>query len=214
MSINFLSSSSREIDQSLGLEVHAIESRLLEAAKRLRPAGNMACFGEVLHGGHQTWVGLDPEVLNTPYAELVEICRILTPGKGARVVDLGAGYGRLGFVLLELYPEVEFIGLELVAERVEEGNRVLGTRGAKGARLFVQDLTSTNFVLPEANFYFLYDFGKVSHIRQILESLSRAADHHRFQIVARGRGSRSQIDFEHPWLTETHRAENFSIYSS
>lgn len=206
----FQTRTSSELDQYFGLKINEIEHELLLKARSLRPDGTMANFGEVLHGGHQTWVGLDPQTLNTPYAELDLACDLLNPKTGETFVDLGAGYGRLGLVLAEKYPGVKFIGYELVKERVEEGNRILG-----GEKLFTQDLMSETFVLPVAEYYFLYDFGKTEHIRKIMKQFEKLADSHHFKLVARGKGSRSIIDFEHPWLTcqSVLREENFSIYS-
>jgi hypothetical protein len=179
-------------------------------ARYLRPDGNMANFGEVLHKGHQTWVGLDPQTLNTPYAELDLACELLKPKPGELFVDLGAGYGRLGLVLNEKYPGVKFLGYELVKERVDEGNRILG-----GNQLVTMDLMASNFELPIAEYYFLYDFGKTEHIRRIMAKFEKLADTHHFKLIARGKGSRSIIEYEHPWLTcqSVLREENFSIYS-
>ena len=73
-----------------------------------------------------------------------------------------------------------------------------------------------HFDLPQADVYFLYDFGKVSHIRHIMNKLSFIADVRPFRLIARGKGSRSLIDLEYPWLSQIYPAihrENFSIYS-
>lgn len=206
----FQSRSSTELDQHFGLRINEIEHDLLLKARSLRPDGNMANFGEVLHGGHQTWVGLDPQTLNTPYRELDLACELLNPKDGELFVDLGAGYGRLGLVLSQRYSGVRFIGYELVKERVDEGNRILG-----GKQLITQDLMSETFELPVAEYYFLYDFGKTDHIRKIMKKFEKLADSHHFKLVARGKGSRSIIDFEHPWLTcqSVPGEEKFSIYS-
>jgi hypothetical protein len=207
---------SPEIDQYFGLEVSRIEGDLFKAAKSLRPTGNLSNLSHVLHDGHQTWVGLDPQVLLTPYQELVHLCEILSPQAGEHMVDLGAGYGRPALVLHALYPEVYFTGFELVQERVEEGNRVLRQQGCHKARLVTQDLTDPLFQLPQAEYYFIYDYGKVCHIRQTLKEISRLADLRKFKVIARGNGSRSLIEHEHPWLSQilpVHQEENFSIYS-
>jgi hypothetical protein len=207
---------SEDIDHFFGLRINEVERGLLNSAKALRPEGNMSNFGEVLHGGHQTWVGLDPQTLNTPYGELVQLCHLLNPLQGELMVDLGAGFGRLGLVLHRLYPLVTFKGFELVDERVKEGNRVFLEQGCSQAMLYTQDLMDKDFVLPLAQYYFLYDFGKVDHIRRTLHQLETLADHHHFKVIARGKGSRSIIDHEHPWLSainDVHHEENFSIYT-
>ena len=208
--------SSEKIDQFFGFRINDIEKELLFSAKQLRPQGNISNFGEVLHQGHQTWVGLDPQTLNTPYTELVHLCDLLRPKSGEVFVDLGAGYGRLGLVLLFLYPEVKFQGHELVKERVNEGERVFKLLGCHNARLFSEDLIDPLFELTKADYYFIYDFGKVEHIRIMMRKLEILADTHHFKVIARGAGSRSIIDHEHPWLSrinDVHHEKNFSIYS-
>lgn len=214
MEIDFFKQASKSIDQYFGLEIDRIEEDLLNKARKLRPAGSILNFGEVLHGGSQTWVGLDPETLNTPYSEIAFFLKIINPMRRDLFIDLGAGYGRVGLVLNKLYPEVDFIGYELVLERVNEGNRVFKNLGCN-YKLIEKDLSSTDFKLPKANFYFLYDFGKVSHIRNILKELEQLTDqNHHFKIIVRGMGVQSIIDYEFPWMIRESSEFNFSIYSS
>jgi hypothetical protein len=207
---------SSEIDHYFGLAVNEIEAKLYYQAKVLRPNGNLSNLGQVLHDGHQTWVGLEPQTLLTPYNELVLICKLLNPLPNEHLIDLGAGYGRMGLVMNTYAPESFFTGYELVAERVNEGNRVFQQLNYLNGQLYSQDLTDPNFKIPKANYYFLYDYGKVAHIRETLKELEDMAMEHRFKVVARGKGSRSIIEHEHPWLSQinpVHREETFSIYS-
>jgi hypothetical protein len=212
----FFSLSSPEIDQYFGLSVNEIEQSLYHAAKSLRPCGDLSNLSHVLHGGHQTWIGLEPETLQTPYQELLKICQHLQPKENQLMVDLGAGYGRLGLVLHHLYPGVIFKGYELVPERVAEGNRVFKKLNCDQAKLYTQDLTEQFFEIPNADFYFIYDFGKVAHIRETLKQIEKFTDTDRFKVVARGKGTRSIIEHEHPWLSQINpviHEQNFSIYS-
>lgn len=206
---------SRELDQHLGLRVDAIESELLARARDLLPQGNHWTWGEKLHQGNQTWVGLDPQTLQTPYSELMKMCELLGPRPGEHMVDLGAGYGRLGIVLHHCYKDVEFTGLEFVPERVAEGRRIFERLGYGGS-LIEADLTKETFELPDAEFYFIYDYGKVHHIRRTLRQIEEKVNRLQFKVIARGQGVRSLIENEHPWLSQVHRPhheENFSIYS-
>lgn len=207
---------SEEMDKKFGLKINEIEDNLLKAARTLRPDGDMDNLGSVLHDGSQTWIGLDPQTLNTPYEELIRLCEVLKPKSGSHMVDLGAGYGRLGLILSEMCPGVIFSGYELVSERVDEGNRVFRERGLHDCKLMTQDLTDPAFKIPPADYYFIYDYGKVAHIRQTMKQLETLADKIKFKVIARGKGSRSIIEFEHPWLSQVfdvHHEENFSIYS-
>lgn len=208
--------SSPEIDRYFGLQVNEIEESLYHAAKALRPEGDLSNLGHVLHQGHQTWVGLAPETLQTPYRELVRVCELLQPNASDLMVDLGAGYGRLGIVLNHFYPDVLFEGYELVPERVAEGNRVFEQFNCDKARLHTQDLTASDFVIPQASFYFIYDYGKVAHIRETLKQIEKFTEKGSFKVIARGKGTRSIIEHEHPWLSQINpviHEENFSIYS-
>lgn len=197
---------SSEIDRLLGFRVPEIENALLEKALVSDPQGNHHRWGAALHSGNQTWVGLHPETIQTPYEELIRVCSELKLSPGEKVVDLGAGYGRLGVVLRELYPGVLFHGIEFVPERVEEGKRL-------GINLTQGDLTDVGFFPDSADHFFIYDFGKVPHIKALLEKLSVLADQKKFTVTGRGKGIRSLIAHEFHWLTPFYEEENFSIYS-
>jgi SAM-dependent methyltransferase len=204
------------IDNLLGLEVSRIEKDLLSKAQEINPKGNLETWGASLHDGNQTWVGLAPEVLQTPYSELNHICDLLNPQDQDHFVDLGAGYGRFALVLDQVPLETTFTGLEYVKERVDEGREAFRRLQIKNATLLEQDLTCPEFILPEADFYFIYDYGKILHIRNTINQLAQMGDRKNFKVIARGRGVRSIIDKEHPWLSGVHdpyHEENFSIYS-
>ena len=208
---------SAHLDELLGFQMTGIEEALLKRSLEVAPEGNHHTWGAAIHDGHQSWVGLHPQTLMTPYSELREMCEVIRPGAGSRLVDLGAGYGRMGVVLAALHPEVLYTGYELVPERVKEGNRVLKSLGCLKAALFEQDLTQDSFLLPGAEVYFIYDYGKVEHIRKTLDQLSLLADQYAFKVIGRGKGTRSLIQHEYPWLATVHEAyhsENFSIYST
>ena len=196
------------IDRNLGFRVDEIERQLLRRALAIDPDGDHHSWGSALHQGNQTWVGLHPETIQTPYSELYRMCTKLGLKTGDHVVDLGAGYGRLGIILRESFPGVSFHGIEFVPERVAEGKRVVPE-----LHLSRGDLTEESFFPEEADHYFVYDFGKVPHIRRLLSQLSDVADKKRFTLTGRGKGIRSLIAHEFHWLTPFYEEENFSIYS-
>jgi hypothetical protein len=206
---------SEKLDLHLGFEIAKIEQQLLECAQSLDPGGSHKSWGQSLHAGNQTWVGLSHQTLQTPYSELKQMCELLNPVPGSRLVDLGAGYGRIGLVLAALYPEVVFLGYEYVLERVAEGRRILEAFRCTG-RLEKQDLTAEDFQLPEAEYYFLYDYGTVAHIRKTLGHLEMMAEKKNFKVIARGKGTRSLIQYEYPWLSDIYpplHQEQYSIFS-
>jgi hypothetical protein len=205
--------SSTEIDKSLRLQVEEIERRLLEKARALDPNGNHHTWGAKLHAGNQTWVGLHPDSIQTPYSELLRITEVLNPVPGSTIVDFGAGYGRLGILLHKRWPGVIFQGIEFVSERVEEGKRVYRLLGIDPDSLLQGDLTHEDFFPEASDHYFIYDFGKVSHIRKLLNQLSELANTKKFTVTGRGNGIRSLISHEFPWLSTFYEEKNFSIYS-
>ena len=176
-----------KVDQWLGLRVDDIETELLLSGTRQQPAN--------ANGEFQTlWFGLDAQVLLTPYVEIREILRRLNPQAGETVVDLGAAYGRVGFVLARHYPGVSFAGYEYVGERVDEANRCLSKfainkKDQCEVAVHHSDLSAPDLYIHPAEHFFLYDFGTHKVIEQILFSLRRLALQKKISIVARGRHS-------------------------
>lgn len=190
-----------EIDNILGFNVLDIESKLVRDE----------------YGEHEAWIGLSPRQLQTPYDELLFMTQFLQLRENEHVVDLGAGYGRLGMVLHQQSPEVQFTGYELVNERVENGNSIYEKFGITQAKLYQQDLLADDFHLSEGDVFFLYDYAQKEHLKHTLDQIERYSFEHDFRLVARGRGVRSLIQHHYPRLCHavdpTH-FETFSVYST
>lgn len=161
---------SSQIDLDLGFKIKQIEQILQMKAKLLAPEKQFDQWGPTLHGGAQTWVGLDFQILQTSYHDLKSLFQMIKPLPTEKIVDLGAGYGRVGIFLHVFYPKTQFLGLELVQERVDEGNRLLQNFRSPNKRMEVSDLNELE-ELPEGDIYFIYDFGSVDHIKKILHLL-------------------------------------------
>jgi hypothetical protein len=190
-----------EVDAWLGIATEDVEARLRSAA------------AEVSIQGHQLWIGLPVKALQTPYTELRELLERLAPKAGETVIDLGAAYGRMGFVLDEHAPGVEFIGYEFVGARVREGQQSYDRHGLKNARLLEADLSHAEFHLPSAEYYFLYDYGNREAIDKTLEDLREIAQAKAITVVGRGRASRDAIERGAPWLSQVVLPEHFLHYS-
>jgi hypothetical protein len=189
---------SERVDAWLGLKIPEAEARI--------PPGQ---------DEQERWERKGPAVFLTPYSEIRKILGELAPGPGDTVVDLGAGYGRMGFVLHAHFPGVKFLGYELVAERVAEGRRVLRERGCANAELIQRDLWAEG--PAAAAYYFLYDYGARAAIEKTLGDLRAIAQGRPLTLVGRGRAVRDAVERGHPWLgavvAPTHRP-NYSIYRS
>lgn len=161
----------------------------------------------------QLWVGLPVRSMLTPYTEIRTLLSQLNPQPEQRVVDLGAGYGRMGFVVGRHYPGVYFIGYEIVRERVDEANRCLKTQNYPNVQMKVVDLSAPDFKPVEADIYFLYDFGSRAAIDKTLFDLRGIARTRPIRVVGRGRASRDAIEREHPWLSQVYPPEHHNHYS-
>lgn len=204
------------VDTILGFRINEIELGLKSRAQILLPEGDVRSWGRHMHEGSQSWVGLNPRQLLTPYHELLEMCRLLQPKAGSMMIDLGAGYARMAFVLNQFEPLAHFIGYEIVEERVVESHRLFERYRLKLAGMYAQDLSCQTFELPVADYYLLYDYGTIEHISKTLETLKAIAFGHPIKVIGRGR-MRALIDIEHPWLSqiaEPVHGETFSLYSS
>lgn len=161
---------SSQIDQDLGYRIKQIEEILQAKAKSLAPEELFVQWGPTLHGGAQTWVGLDFQILQTTYHDLKTLFEAIKPMPSERIVDLGAGYGRVGVLLHHYYPKTEFLGIELVEERVKEANRIFKKLNGFNKKMLAFDLNAID-ELPAGDIFFIYDFGSHSHIKKILEML-------------------------------------------
>jgi hypothetical protein len=196
---------SEQVDGWLGLRIREVERKLLEGR------------GKSKSREQENWIGLAPQTLLTPYTELRAMLSFVNPLEGSKAVDLGAGYGRLGFVLARHYPMVDFIGYEVVEERVLEARRCLENHKCSKAVMFCEDLSAPDFVPASADSYFIYDYGSRSAVVKTLNDLRLIAQTRPITVIGRGRLSRDLIELETPWLSQVNPSShhgNFSIYRS
>lgn len=208
---------SNMIDKILGLRLKYIEEMLIAEAREFEPEGSHETWGPSLHDGVQTWVGLDLQTLQTPYSECLRILQLLKIRPYQQIIDLGAAYGRMGIVIGGLYIKNSFTGYEYVKARVNEGNRVLKELGFSRSILIQQDLADSSFELPEADIYFIYDYGQVEHINHTLSQIEATARKRPVKVVVRGKFTKGIIADRNPWLDlqyEGKLEEFFSIYTT
>ncbi len=205
------------VDKILGFRVKYIEEMLVAEARGFEPEGSHETWGPSLHNGVQTWVGLELQTLQTPYSEIIRILQLLKIKPYQHIIDLGAAYGRMGVVIGGLYIKNQFTGYEYVRARVDEGNRIYKDLGFNRVQLQTQDLFAKDFELPEADVYFIYDYGQVEHIDHTLKQIEQVAYKRPVKIVVRGKFTKRIIADRHPWMDlkyEGKLEELFSIYSA
>lgn len=169
--------------------------------------------------GQQNWAGLPIQALMTPYTEIRFILEQLAPAPGETLVDLGAAYGRVGFVMARHFPNTRFIGYELERVRVLEGQRCLRRFAAADGMVTLEavDLEGAGFQMPFADYYFIYDYGTRSAIEKTLAELRQVALLRPIAVIGRGRRVRDLIEQGQPWLAQVVAPihfDHFSIYRS
>lgn len=209
---------SQQLDTDLGLYSAEIEKELIRRARQRSQSDDFRDWGPALHGRDtQTWVGLPIQSLMTPYAELLRMVEKLSPAPGTSITDLGAGYGRLGYITALRFPGVRYQGYELVPERVAEGLRIYGPLSGPDFSLQVADLSLPQFRLPDADAHFIYDTGSHSTIRNIIAQIQLQARSRAVTVIGRGRATRHLIENENPWLSQVIPPEHhdtFTLYRS
>jgi SAM-dependent methyltransferase len=193
------------VDQWLGFDISSVE----------------AAIGPV--EGQENWSGRDPQIFLTPYVEIRSILEDVSLRAAQSVIDLGAGYGRMAFVMARHFPLCDFLGIELEAARVAEGQRCLAAfrsicpPSRANLQLSCADLVKADFEMPIGDVYFIYDFGTRRAIENCLQRLRLIAQKKKTTVVARGRGARDSIERANPWLSQVvnplHR-DHYSIYFS
>ena len=211
---------SSKLDADFQFEISNCESKLVEHSKELNPEGNYKTWGPESYDGHQAWIGLSPEQLQTTYSEFYEICDYINSRfefpSDFSVIDFGAAYGRLGLVLPFLFSKAYFTGYEIVKARVDDGNKVYQSFGLTHSKLICENVLQESFQMPRAQVYFIYDIGEYQHIQNLISKIETLYDSgHRFLLIARGRGVNSVLYKEHPWMMNifTGHFKSYSIYS-
>lgn len=194
---------SRELDLKLGFQIESTEDLILKIDPQT------------------PWAGLDPQALQTPYSEIRMMFSALNLKPEQTVIDLGAGYGRMGLVGAVFHPDQTFLNYEISPERAMEGQRIYRLLqkelSANRFELTHADITRSDFIIPRAEVYFIYDFSDLESIIRVLDQLKIHARQQAIKVVGRGRRTRDHIERHEPWLSQVVPPEhlgNFSIYYS
>lgn len=132
----------REFDKWLGLRMESVEAEVREAhTLSTREEAEAVLQMEKLSESREFWLSKPVDTFMTPYWDLDHMLREAGVAAGDLVVDLGAGYARLAFVLALRYPNTGFIGIEKIRARLDEASRVLKSRVLNENPLFS---TATN----------------------------------------------------------------------
>lgn len=152
------------------------------------------------HKGYQTWNHLSEQAFQTPYAELVRMVEQVGLENKKKWLDCGAGYGRLGLILHLKYNFKNWHGIELVKSRADEARRIYENWGINSGLIINSDLLSCQDQIEQSDLFFVYDFGTIEQMKELLETLKNISLKKEIQIIARGKGFRSLIYKNNFWL--------------
>lgn len=137
---------------------------------------------------------------------------------GKKMVDLGSGYGRVGLVSALYCEEIDFIGYEYVAHRVDVSNRAAKNLELEKSLLFVtQDLSLSDFYIPQADIFYLYDPFTEETYHFILKQIVELSQLQRVIVVTKGnaRAWLERISSDNNWSSPVFIDEsNLCIFDS
>lgn len=120
------------------------------------------------------------------YNTIITALNFLRLPQKARLIDLGSGFGRVGFVVSLLRPDINFTGYEYVGSRVEKANAAVEKLGISKQIFFQQDLSSPEFKIPEAEVYYLFDPFTSETYKYVVSQLNQMASKKKIMIVTKG----------------------------
>lgn len=156
------------------------------------------------HQGEETYAFANPELLLTPYSEIFNLFEAVGVKSTDTVVDLGAGFGRVGLALAAKYPGITIHGYEIVKDRIEEGARIAKAWGLSDrVNLVEQNLADPKFKPEPADVYFAFNPVSGETFDKILEDLRTVGlkSGKRFRFIVFGPSPFHKTDAQ-PWLRE------------
>ncbi len=152
------------------------------------------------------------------YSTILLALHRIKPKKGAKIIDLGSGYGRVGLVCSLLRSDIDFIGYEFVPHRVDISIKACKDLSLeKSLRFFVQDLSDPSFKIPFADIYYLYDPFTKETYDYVLEQIIEYSRGNQVTVVTKGnaKGWLDKLSVDNDWCLPEYIDEgNIGIYRS
>jgi hypothetical protein len=142
------------LDSLFGLDVEKLDQALandLETNGRLDYSKKQKLFGS-----EEIWYAPGAGQ-QSDWSTLIKALDTMELQPNQTVSDLGSGIGRLGLLVGLLWPDVNFIGLEIVSIRVNFANNLARQNGFTNISFKVSDLGDENIVLPDAEHIYMFN---------------------------------------------------------
>ncbi len=132
----------------------------------------------------QHWAALfGGDIISTPLESLVHISNLMKFKTGQTLIDIGSGHGDPGFVFGALNPGLEIVGYDIVKEKVDGANRSTHKLGLNNVRFIQQDLSEADFVLPEADYYYLFNPVNEDILVSLVKQIKKHSEQREIKIL-------------------------------
>lgn len=127
------------------------------------------------------------ESVQSSYSTIFSALREMNPKAGSHLIDLGCGFGRLGFVIGLHRPDMQFTGYEYVDHRIQNAKGCAKQLNLEqNVHFHTQDLSDSNFKLPVADIYYMYDPFSADTYKFILNQMLPISKDHPIMIATKG----------------------------
>lgn len=158
----------------------------------------------------ETYAGLNllPEALYTSEEDSENILNALHLKDGDRVLDIGCGIGSFLLTGARLFPQVKFIGIEMVQERLNIAQLCAQELNLTNVHFLSHDINDID--LPRADYYFFY-LGTGKTYSKLMRTLLKESQARDFKIIAiESHGDLLPDLHTRQWLEETQNIPLFT----
>ena len=125
---------------------------------------------------------------SSAYRHIKKILKASGMKDGDTFVDLGASYGRVGCVVGANFPNSLFFGYEIIKERLLEAQRVAKLLDLENVTYIHADLSADDLILPQADWFFLYDSVNDKTLEHILKKIHGLKGDREAHLIAKFTG--------------------------
>lgn len=155
-------------------------------------------------GAEKPLLDLPSFLLHTSYLDIHAAVDSVSAAPGTTFVDLGAGLGRVGFFIGLTRPDCQFIGHELVQERVTEAEMTRLRFGMENVSFRETDLGQPHALRDGGDVFFCYDSFSLGTRERVFSGLREQSVSRPIMIMAiEGNGDFIPWVAAQPWLRET-----------
>lgn len=154
--------------------------------------------------------------VQSSYATILLALRYLRLPTGSRFIDLGSGFGRVGLTLGLLRPDLQFRGYEMAQSRVDIAHQASESLGLNNhVQFFVQDLSAKDFLIPDAETYYLFDPFNDATYEYVLSQLNQIGRRMKVNIITKGNAKQHFLNSKGLWSRpQEFEHGNFCLFRS